>query len=281
MSETLFSNESEEVVETTVETTETNVETTETVVDETASTTWSDGLEVDEEYGDIIKSYDDPNKLFKEFVNQKSLIGKKGVLKPGEGASDEEIAKYYTELGKPETADAYDLGITDETPEWVAGIAEEFKEFAHESNIPQDMAKPLFDKYAEHQQNMVNERVDAMKVAKEDCINDLKTEYGSDFERQVGLANTIASEYGIVDVLATSELGNSPEIVKMLAEFASLKGKSSPTPRVESGAGSIGSINDQLAELRANDHYFDNTDQGLALRAKATKLTEQRMKLRK
>jgi len=63
---------------------------------------------VNEEWAKNIKSPDD---LFKQFANTQKLLGKKGVIVPGEKATPEEISVYHKALGVPDTEDGYEFTV--------------------------------------------------------------------------------------------------------------------------------------------------------------------------
>lgn len=63
-----------------------------------------------EDWAKNIKSSDD---LFNQFANTQKLLGKKGVMVPGEKATPDEISAYHKALGVPDTEDGYDFPVPD------------------------------------------------------------------------------------------------------------------------------------------------------------------------
>lgn len=82
------------------------------------------------------KSVDD---LAKSYVQTKALVGKKGVILPGEGAKDEDWDPVYNQLGRPEKPEAYKVPNIqlpkgqNIRPE----MLKEFNEFAHKTGLTQ------------------------------------------------------------------------------------------------------------------------------------------------
>ena len=61
--------------------------------------TWRDSLPDDLKNNATLANFDNVENLAKSYVHAQSVIGKKGVIKPGEKASDEEWGNFYKELG--------------------------------------------------------------------------------------------------------------------------------------------------------------------------------------
>ena len=56
----------------------------------------------------------DPDTFFKFVDNQNALIGKKGVIVPGEGATPEQVNDYFKALGRPDNPDGYEFANIEE-----------------------------------------------------------------------------------------------------------------------------------------------------------------------
>lgn len=82
------------------------------------------------------KSVDD---LAKSYVQTKAMVGKKGVILPGEGAKDEEWEPVYNQLGRPEKSDAYKVPQIElpKGQQLRADMLKEFNEFAHKAGLTQ------------------------------------------------------------------------------------------------------------------------------------------------
>ena len=74
--------------------------------------------------------------FIKDYVNKDSLVGRKGVLLPKED-DDEDLNRFYSELGRPETPENYENIEVD--------VPEEIKDFVDLSEV--DNFKGLAHKY--------------------------------------------------------------------------------------------------------------------------------------
>jgi hypothetical protein len=81
--------------------------------------------------------YATPADLAKGYLEAEKLIGKKGVILPGENATPEEMKQFHAALGVPETFDGYELKAPDGLPEgvWNDDAAKGFAAKAHELGL--------------------------------------------------------------------------------------------------------------------------------------------------
>lgn len=95
-----------------------------------------------------IKSTDD---LFKSYDNAQSMLGKRPEGIPAKDASAEDWEKFYTAMGRPESADGYKFETTVEGFDGIDLAPHEAKArgFFHELGLPQDKANAAWNRYLE------------------------------------------------------------------------------------------------------------------------------------
>lgn len=89
----------------------------------------------------------DLGKLAKTAYEQEKLVGA-SVRLPGEKATDEDRAKFWNKLGRPEEAEKYEFAVPDKMPEnlpYDGDRATAFKGFAHSIGLSQSQAAELHD----------------------------------------------------------------------------------------------------------------------------------------
>lgn len=83
--------------------------------------------------------------LVKEHVNLQALIGKKGVLPPGEKDGPEAWERYYNQLGRPARPEQYQF----QKPQGYAGYSDEFanayRDVAHKNGLTARQAAGMHD----------------------------------------------------------------------------------------------------------------------------------------
>jgi len=178
------------------------------------------------------KNYADPEALGTAYYNaNKALNGAKDVITiPGDKATDEDWGKVFAALGRPETADKYDLkfkeGMTVDAP---------FLTFAkglfHGMGLSPSRAQVAADKW----QTYVTERTTALateaKANADKELGTLKTTWGKDWDTHVAAGQKAVKGLGMSD----AELGQLdkamgfPAVMKLLAAVGKGIGKEDTT----------------------------------------------------
>ena len=204
---------------------------------------------VSEEYGTDasttnFKSIDD---LAKSYIYTKKALGSK-VAMPNEESSEEEWNEFYLKLGRPETADGYELGVEEEyakllqddkSKEQYAQSEKSFKDKMHKLGIPAKTANKLWlDSQKEYLTNAsANQK--AMKEAVDNEWKAWRNDVGNDsVDKQVKLAKSVAATFLDEDGLQwanNSGLLKNTRVMKFLAKIGesmsedTLKVKPSPS----------------------------------------------------
>ena len=162
--------------------------------------------------------------LNKSYSGLNSMLGKKGLVKPAEGASEEEIKTYneklYNEyLGVP-TDGKYEFKIPDNIPQEV--VSEEFlndlqvkaKEVGVSKDKFQDLVDVIYAHYGKSLENAVGP-----------TLSDLQKEWGRDAEKNIQAAHAFYKNYMASDADADAlakKYGNDPIFLKGMHKLASL-----------------------------------------------------------
>lgn len=96
-----------------------------------------------------LKDADSVEKLAQHYVNAQKLIGRKGIIPPGEDASPEEMEAFYDALGRPSSPDEYDLSSV-EVPEGMdidETVQAEFLKSLHAKGASQEVVQETFNTY--------------------------------------------------------------------------------------------------------------------------------------
>ncbi len=95
-----------------------------------------------------LKDYKDLGALAKSHVDLQRMLGENRLKVPGEDAAEEDIAKFFNALGRPETPDGYELKAPDNLPEGMAvpeAATAAFRAKAHELGLTAKQAQDLYD----------------------------------------------------------------------------------------------------------------------------------------
>jgi len=181
---------------------------------------------------DMVKSVSDLRQKLSTAINV-----------PGEGASEEDVAKYRKAIGIPDSAEAYDLkvGLPEdyEFSEVDTAFQGKMASLMHEAGLSADAAKKLASGYNEMMVAMQQEAVVADAKFAEEAEAALKKEWGSDYQRNIEFSNRAAKEmFGdSFDEMRHIELKNGrflfdhPSMAKGLAKIGQELSEDGP-PRV-------------------------------------------------
>ena len=195
----------------------------------------------------------DDQTLVKNYANAQKLIGKKGIIPPGEGASPEEWSTFFAAvprptddaapevkaayqkfLGAPDSAEAYnEMTIVPEDfpKEFLReDLVQEFRTAAFEAGVPPVYAKAMFDWYmAKSKADLA--AVPAIKeIAPGVFVNDsvfienrdkvageLKNELGDTYDATLARVQAAVMRFGgkeLVQYYEETGLGNHPATIK-------------------------------------------------------------------
>lgn len=186
---------------------------------------WRDSIPTEYKDHASLKDIKDIPGLVKGYVSAQAMVGADKIVIPGKDAKPEQINEYWTKLGRPETADKYELpkdnmpeGVTlDETLTKAA-----FDEF-HKLGISKNQAAEL----VRWQAKASLAQQEAAKVAQNQKIQEnvgvLRKEFGQAFDEKDRQATNAVETYGgkeAVELLKKNpSLATDPVFVRMMAKI--------------------------------------------------------------
>lgn len=214
---------------------------------------WSDGLpDLDKGFLDS-KGFKSPSDIIKSYQSLESLKGvpENRLLKlPEKGIEDDPKSweAVYARLGRPETADSYDVSkllnekSTEEDKKQVAWLKDVF----HQLGFNKKQAATFIDKWVElaGQQEKAMKESHAASIAEADTA--LKQAWGINFEKNKQVALKAAKEFGVDEVTLANlaqAMGES-KAYDLLFKIGSQVGESS---FIDGGGGDKGAQTRQQA----------------------------------
>lgn len=229
---------------------------------------WRDALPEDIRNDSSLLPFSDVSSLAKSYVSTKAMVGKKGVLVPGEKATDEEWGQFFDSIGRPapekyEVQTPKDLQVNED-------FMKRFKGEAHKHGLLPRQAQKLMDWYLSEETASNLSKAQAQKASQEEEVKALKTEWGQGYDKQVSMARMAIKELGgedFVQYLEKSGQANSAPLAKFLANVGKLLGEDKLRG---DGSGRMGQtpdeIRDQISKVMGDPKhaYFDATHPGHA-----------------
>jgi uncharacterized protein YdcH (DUF465 family) len=194
---------------------------------------WRAALPADLQGNETLTSFKEVKDLgagYLDLTTKHTELGKKvtdyeGKLKdalfiPGDKATDEERASFYTKLGRPEAPDKYELTrpklpdgmqYDEEGEKW-------FREQAHKLGLSKAQAAQIFEGYNARMDGIVKDIEAKRTKAAQEGVETLKKEWGPEFEANLNLVKRATEAFLTPDdkkFMDESGLGNHPVLVKL------------------------------------------------------------------
>ena len=193
-----------------------------------APSDWKASLPDDIKNNSLIHNIDDVEALAKTAIHAQSMVGAEKIAIPGNWANDDDWNGVYTKLGKPESADGYDL----KTPEGTENVDKDIKGWyqglAHDIGLNNQQAQKLYDGYLAKSAEMAPESTEIteedLEIKRGETEITLKKEWGKAFDERMDAAKGVLQQFAPqgLDQMLTKEgvpLGNTPEFIKTMADI--------------------------------------------------------------
>jgi hypothetical protein len=198
---------------------------------------WLDSLPEDLRKDPSLQLFKTPDALAKSYVNAQKLVGVDKVVIPNEKSTEEEVNAFYQKLGRPESADKYELKLP-QGAQLDEGFAKSLKDIAFKSGLSGKQLNELANWYT-------GAAGEAVKASEAKELNTLRDSLNA-YEQKVGgsekmklrmdqaktAVRTLANDE-LKKFLVDSKLGSRPEMIEF---FASLHGMMSED-KIRDGTG--------------------------------------------
>lgn len=197
------------------------------------SENWKDALPEDLRNEPCLDNVKNFTTLTKSFVNSQKMVGKNKIALPGENATEEEKAAFYSALGRPATADEYKHdGV--KLPDGVTlddGAVKEFRDFAFKMGLSQSVFEQALAFDVQRVQNMQRAAIAAHNKEYDDTMAKLQEQYGQDLPGRIAQVDKALTTFGIKDLFIEKGLTNNYQVFEALAKI----GESISESKLKSG----------------------------------------------
>ena len=215
----------ETVTPTTEPTTETKPEVTTTTTTTTSS--WKDSISEAYRNDPNIEKFTEIDALAKSYINATKMIGQDKVVIPTNNSTEEAWSEVYDKLGRPESADKYSLDAKSEVVNLDENAIKSFAEQSHKLGLNNKQAQGILEFYKNNMEGTAQQSKIDTETAQAQAEQQLRQEWGRDFEGKVKQAGALAKANINPEVLDMTlqngtRLGDHPEIIKGFAKIASM-----------------------------------------------------------
>lgn len=166
------------------------------------------------------KGFQSVEDVIKGHQNIEKLVGDKVKLTalPGEDATPEQLAEFYTKLGRPDKPEDYKL----QAPEGAdKAFTESAAKWMHDLGLNTKQAGTLAEQFNTYMANHLDSQVKQMEIAEQNDIASLKKEWGQNYDANLEKARRAARAFGCDD--ATSwKIQEAIGANKMLTMFSNI-----------------------------------------------------------
>jgi len=212
---------------------ETSTETKETLVSSTTDNTvqtaksWKETISEEFRNDPNISKFTEIDALAKSYINATKMIGSDKIAVPNNNSTDDQWNEVYSKLGRPESPDKYQLDFKSEVAPVDENAIKSFAEVAHKTGLNEKQAQAILDFYKQNSENSVQQLKIDTETAQAQAEQQLRQEWGKQFDENINKAAAVAKANMSNDVLDMqlkdgTRLGDHPDVIKGFAKIAGL-----------------------------------------------------------
>lgn len=186
---------------------------------------WRSALPEDIRDNPSFAKFNDVTSLASSYVNLQSHLGRDKIAKP---VTDSDWDDVYEFLGRPESADKYEIELPKGLPDEIASQFNDeklslFKQEAHKLGLNAEQVKRLVAWQAGNMSKQHEAYKGIIDQSMEQGESALRQEWGRAYDQNLGFARKAFVEYGgdaLAAKMESSGLGNDPDVLKAFANIA-------------------------------------------------------------
>ena len=183
MSQEQITQETAPVAETTTPTTEETKQ--ETQIEQpvpTVAKSWKEAIPEELRNDPNISKFTELEALAKSYVNATRMIGQDKVAVPNNNSTEDQWNEVYDKLGRPESADKYQLDVKSDIVPLDEGAIKQFAENAHQLGLNNKQAQGILEFYKNSMESSAQQSKIDNETAQANAEQELRKEWGSNYE---------------------------------------------------------------------------------------------------
>ena len=221
---------------------------------QTTQTTWKDSISETYRNDPNIEKFTEIDALAKSYINATKMIGQDKLVIPNNNSTEEHWDEVYTKLGRPESADKYSLDAKSEVVNLDENAIKQFAEQSHKLGLNNKQAQGILEFYKNNMEGTAQQSKIDTETAQVQAEQQLRQEWGRDFESKVKQAGALAKANINPEVLDMTlsngtRLGDHPEIIKGFAKIAGMMQEDKIVATESENAQSVSNIEEEIASM--------------------------------
>jgi hypothetical protein len=237
-------------------TTETAQPTTPPVATPTAQPTssWKDSISEEYRADPSIEKFTEIDALAKSYINATKMIGQDKIVIPTKNSSQEAWDEAYAKLGRPESADKYALDVKSDVVPFDDTAIKSFAEQSHKLGLNNKQAQGILEFYKNNMEGSAQQAKIDTETAQSQAEQQLRQEWGRDFEGKVKQAGALAKANINPEVLDMTlsngtRLGDHPEIIKGFAKIANMMSEDKIVATESENVNTVADIESEISTI--------------------------------
>ena len=191
------------------------------------ATSWKEAISEEFRTNPNIEKFTEIDALAKSYINATKMIGQDKVAVPNKNSTEDQWNEVYDKLGRPESADKYSLDIKSDVVPFDDGAIKQFAENAHKLGLSNTQAQGVLEFYKNSMEGTAQQSQVNTETAQVQAEQQLRQEWGREFENNVKKAGALAKANLNTDILDLElkngmRVGDHPELIKGFAKIASM-----------------------------------------------------------
>ena len=218
------------------------------------TSSWKDSISEDFRNDPSIEKFTEIDALAKSYINATKMIGQDKIVIPTKNSGQEAWDEAYAKLGRPESADKYALDVKSEVVNLDEGAIKSFTENAHQLGLNNKQAQGILEFYKNNMEGTAQQSKIDTETAQAQAEQQLRQEWGRDFEGKVKQAGALAKANINPEVLDMTlsngtRLGDHPEIIKGFAKIAGMMQEDKIVATESENAQSVNNIEEEISSI--------------------------------
>ena len=190
-------------------------------------TSWKDSISEEYRADPNIEKFTEIDALAKSYINATKMIGQDKIVIPTKNSGQEAWDEAYAKLGRPESPEKYTFDVKSDVVNMDEGAIKSFAEQSHKLGLNNKQAEGILDFYKNNMEGTAQQAKIDTETAQSQAEQELRQEWGRDFEGKVKQAGALAKANINPEVLDMqlqdgTRIGDHPEIIKGFAKIANM-----------------------------------------------------------
>ena len=221
------------------------------------ATSWKEAISEEFRQDPNIEKFTEIDALAKSYINATKMIGQDKVAVPNKNSTEDQWNEVYDKLGRPESADKYQLDVKSDVAPIDDGAVKQFAENAHKLGLSNKQAQGVLEFYKTSMEGTAQQSKVDTETAQVQAEQELRQEWGREFESNVQRAGALAKANMNPDILDLElksgiRVGDHPELIKGFAKIASMMSEDKIVSPESDGANKSADIESEISTITNN-----------------------------